>query len=281
MHPLANLRIVSLAGRLPGPLALSRLVCLGAVATKIEPVEGDALQRACPRWYEVLHRGIEVVVRDLKEASGRARLEDLLASCDLLLTATRPAGLARLGLSWPELHQRHSRLCQVAIVGHKAPNDERAGHDLTYQAECGLLDPPHLPRALIADVAGAHQAVAAALALVLARERGLGSGYAEVALAAAAADFAAPWHNGLTTPEGLLGGALPGYNLYRARDGWVAVAALEPQFWQRLGQAVGCDSPSTEQLAAFFRSGTASEWEAWGRERDVPVAAVRFSATEG
>lgn len=275
MQPLANIRIVSLAGRLPGPVAVARLRCLGASAVKVEPPEGDLLFHACPAWYEELHQGIEIVSLDLKDPTERTRLDELLGQGDLLLTATRPAGLARLGLSWAELHPRCPRLSQIAIVGHASPREEQSGHDLTYQAECGLLDPPQLPRALIADWAGAHAVVGAALAVILGRERGQGCRYVEVSLAKHAMDFAEPLRHGLTAPAGLLGGGFPGYNLYRARDGWVAVAALEPHFWRRLAQATGEESPTKDQLATFFAARAADEWEAWGRDQDLPIVAVR------
>jgi crotonobetainyl-CoA:carnitine CoA-transferase CaiB-like acyl-CoA transferase len=280
MQPLVNVRILSLSGRLPGPVALARLCRLGAAAVKIEPPEGDPLQHVCPEWYDELHRGIEVITLDLKQEPAGARLHELLAASDLLLTATRRASLARLGLSWPELHARYPNLSQVAIVGHPPPDEEQAGHDLTYQAEFGLLDPPHLPRALIADWAGALEVVTTALASILAKAKGQGSQYVQVLLAEAAADFAQPFQHGLTSAKGLLGGAFPGYNLYRTRDGWVAVAALEPLFWQRLGQAVGCESPGKAQLDAFFLTRTASEWQAWGRANDIPIAAVRTVGRE-
>ena len=280
MHPLLNVRVVSLAGRLPGPVAVARLCRLGDSAVRVVPPEGDPLQHACPAWYEELHAGIEIVPLDLKEPTGRARLDELLAASDLLVTDTRPTGLARLGLSWPELHGRHPNLTQVAIVGHAEPDQDRPGHDLTYQAELGLLDPPRLPRALIADWAGAGGVVVAALAAILERARGLETRLVEVSLAQAAASFAEPLRRGLTAPKGLLGGACPGYNLYRARDHWIAVAALEPHFARRLAQAVGCESLSKEKLTAFFQTRTASEWEAWGRECDVPLAAIRSIAPE-
>ena len=101
---------------------------------------------------------------------------------------------------------------------------------------------------------------------------GAGS-YHEVALSDVAADFAGPVRHGLTTPGGLLGGALPQYGLYRAADGHVAVAALEPHFWARLVQALGCAEDGTG-LAETLTTRTAHEWQEWARERDIPIAAV-------
>jgi crotonobetainyl-CoA:carnitine CoA-transferase CaiB-like acyl-CoA transferase len=277
MKPLANIRVLSLAGNLPGPVAVARLVRLGAAVVKIEPPEGDALERAQPNWYRDLHQGQKVFRLNLKHPEDRARLDRYLAEADLLVTATRPAALQRLGLSWPELQARFPRLCQVAIVGHAPPLDDLPGHDLTYQAQVGLLSPPQMPRSCVADLGGAQEAVNMALALILARERGQGCHYALVSLAGAAEFLAEPLRRGVTTPGGFLGGGLPAYNLYRTREGWIAVAALEPHFWARLTDKLGLNSPDREQLQSAFLGRTASEWEAWGRQHDLPVVALKDS----
>jgi alpha-methylacyl-CoA racemase len=275
MSPLDNSRVLTLAVNLPGPLAAARLRQLGAAVVKVEPPAGDPLARASPDWYRELHEGQEVVRLDLKSVEDRARLDAWLGRADLLLTATRPAALRRLGLLWEELHARYPRLCQVALVGDPAPLEDRPGHDLTYQARAGLLTPPHLPRACIADLAGAQEAVSAALALLLARERGQGGQHATVSLARAAEWFAEPWRRGLTAAGGALGGGLPAYQLYRAREGWVALAALEPHFQQRLIAELGLACASQEELQRVLLTRTAQEWEAWAASRDVPLATVR------
>jgi crotonobetainyl-CoA:carnitine CoA-transferase CaiB-like acyl-CoA transferase len=269
------MHVLTLATNLPGPVAAAELHRLGAAVVKVEPPAGDALARGSPRWYELLHRGQTVLTLDLKADEGRQQLEEWLGHSDLLLTATRPAALGRLGLDWPALHARHPRLCQVALVGDPPPHDDRPGHDLTYQARAGLLEPPRLPRTCLADLGGGRRAVCAALALLLARERGQGAQYAAVSLAEAADDFAEPWRHGLSTPDGVLGGAYPGYNLYPARQGWIALAALEPHFWDRLTHELGLAAPDRGQLEQAFLTRTAEEWEAWAAARDLPLVRVR------
>ena len=275
MQPLRDVRVLTLAVNLPGPLAAARLRQLGAVVVKVEPPQGDPLETARAGWYRRLHEGVEILRLNLKVPQDQARLHDELTRADLLLTSTRPAALRRLGLSWDELHARYPRLTQVAIVGHPPPEEELPGHDLTYQARLGLVAPPELPRTLLADLGGAQEAVSAALGLILMRERGQGSHYASVSLANAAAFFAEPLRQGMTAPDGTLGGGWPGYNVYRAREGWVAIAALEPHFWKRLNEELGVATPTWEQLQTVFRTRTAREWEAWGAARDLPLAALR------
>jgi alpha-methylacyl-CoA racemase len=274
-RPLRGVRVVTLAVNVPGPVAAARLHDLGAAVTKVEPPSGDPLAEMARAWYDELARGQRVIRFDLKAPEGWARLEEVLAESDLLLTSSRPASLARLGLAWDDLRARHPRLSQVAITGHPPPREDRAGHDLTYQAALGLVEPPALPRTLLADLASAERAVSAALALLLERARDGVGRYAAVSLEEAAEVFAAPLRHGLTRPGGLLGGGAEIYGLYRAREGWVAVAALEPQFRRRLAEALGLDGLSRAALESSLLARTAEEWEAWATEHDLPIAAVR------
>jgi alpha-methylacyl-CoA racemase len=281
MRPLDGMHAVALAVNVPGPTAAARLATLGASVTKVEPPAGDPLAAAHPAWYDELRAGQQVVTLDLKEAADRGRLDELLEPADLLLTSSRPAALARLGLAWPELHARFPRLCQVAIVGYPEPDQDRAGHDLTYAAAHGLVDPPDLPRTLVADLGGAELATTTAVALLLGRERGGEATYAEVPLADAASAFAAPLRHRATVQGGPLGGGLPQYGLFQTREGWLAVAALEPQFEQRLATELGLDELTHDALATAFQARSAEDWEAWGREHDLPLSAVQSIGSAG
>jgi alpha-methylacyl-CoA racemase len=275
-NPLQEFQVLNLAVNIPGPAAAARLQQFGARVIKVEPLHGDMFASFCPAWYAALVAGQQVLRLDLKQPTAHRELDDLLASSDLLITSTRPSSLQRQGLAWDDLHARFPDLCQVAILGYPSPRQELPGHDLTYQAGAGLARPPALPNTLLADLGGAEQAVSAALALLLGRSCGQGGGYSEVTLEEAAETFAAPLRFGLTTPGGLLGGGLPVYNLYPTRQGWLAVAALEPQFWQKLAEGLGLESvqaPYAEFARALLER-TALEWQTWAAERDLPLAAV-------
>jgi len=285
---LDGITVVSLAAHLPGPLAARQLMALGADIVKVEPPDGDPFAGYHQAWYDALVAGQQVIRLDLKNPATRPAFNALLAAADVFITSTRPSSLARLGLSWLTLHEQYPRLCQVAIVGSVSPNADRPGHDLTYQASAGLTDPPQMPAMLVADFAGAERAVSATLALVLARERGAGAGYAEVGLSQAASDFAEPARRGVTLPGAVFGGGVAGYNLYRASDGWIALGALESNSWSAIiadagsaGDPVTTDGVSgtaaatRRALEAYFKGKTAASWEAWAVERGLPIVAVR------
>jgi crotonobetainyl-CoA:carnitine CoA-transferase CaiB-like acyl-CoA transferase len=260
--------IVSLAQNVPGPVAVSRLVAGGASAVKIEPPSGDALERLSKPWYDELHAGVLVERVDLKSAAGMTTFTAHLASADLFFASQRPGALQRLGLDAGTLLSRFPRLRHLNIVGDTR-NPEHPGHDLTYQAEVGLVHGQMLPRTLIADMAGAERAHAAALQLLAAPP----GGRVEVGLADALRDLAAPLRYGLTARGGPLGGANPAYGIYAARDGFIAVAALEPHFRARLYQGLGL--PDGSDPSGVFSTKTIAEWEQWARERDLPLVRVQ------
>lgn len=266
MSALAGVRLVTLALNVPGPVAVARLVAEGASAVKVEPPGGDPAKVFAPAWYGALHHDIDVRALDLKQREGRAAFDRLLGDADVLVTSHRPAALARLGLDPASLRLRQPSLRGVAIVGDTREPD-LAGHDLTYQADAGLVD-DRLPATLVADLAGAERAVSAVL-LVLREPPGT---HRQVGLRDSLDVFRTPRQHALTTPGGPFGGADPAYQVYRTRDGVVALAALEPHFRARL--YTGLDLPLDAPLADVMATRSCDEWAAFARAHDVPLSVV-------
>ncbi len=267
MAALSGVSLLSFALNVPGPVAVARLVAEGATAVKVEPPGGDPLAEYSRAWYDTLHAGVTIVPLDLKTGEGRAALEPSVARADVVLTSQRPAALARLDLAPDALMARHPHLRVVTIVGDRsAPG--LPGHDVTYQAEAGLLR-ADLPATFLADLAGAAEAVTAVL-LALREPAGT---HRVVGLRDALAPFAAPRRHGLTGPDGRFGGADPAYGVYAAADGLVAVAALEPHFRARLYAALGL--PVDAPLHDVIRARTCDAWDTFARAHDVPLSRVR------
>ena len=264
---LDGVQVVTIAQNVPGPLAAARLQQAGAHVTKIEPPTGDPFLAVSPAWHGEMHAGIAIERLDLKAEDGRVRMAELLRNADVLLTSQRPSALARLGLDPETLFSRFSRLRVLRIVGSVA-DPEHPGHDLTYQARAGLLGDA-MPRTLAADVMASERAFAGALALL----RQAPGSVRDIGLVESLDPLLASLRHGLTTSTGTLGGGAPRYRLYAAREGRVAVAALEPHFEARLFEALGL--PRGSDPAPCFLARTALEWEAWALERDIPIVAIR------
>ncbi|MDI1289217.1 MAG: CoA transferase [bacterium] len=270
---LTGIRVVCLAINLPGPLAAMRLASLGASVTKVEPPTGDPVELVSAQWYAQITAELRVVRLDLKSPDGRVALTELLDEADVLLTSFRPSALDRLGLDWPALSARHPRISQVAIVGYPGADAERPGHDLTYQADSGLLTGDAMPRAQFADLAGAERAVTQTLAAVIAQRLHGQRTYAEVSLAAVASELGQSARLGLSGPSGVLGGALPTYAIYATANGHIALAALEQNFQSRLASLLGVELTHSE-LAAQFVLRTSTWWSTWAQDNDIPLAVI-------
>jgi crotonobetainyl-CoA:carnitine CoA-transferase CaiB-like acyl-CoA transferase len=264
---LDGIRVVTIAQNVPGPLAAARLRQAGAEVIKIEPPAGDPFLALSPAWHAEMHAGISIERLDLKTDEGRARLTTLLVDTDVLITSQRPSALVRLSLDPDTLRSRSPRVRMLRIVG-TIRDPEQPGHDLTYQAQAGLLG-EGMPRTLAADVMTSERAFAGVLALL---RQPPGSAM-DVGLVESLEPLLAPLRHGLTSPGGTLGGGAPRYRVYPTKSGRVAVAALEPHFerelYRHLELQIGSDPSSC------FLERTASEWVAWASERDLPIVAVR------
>ena len=289
IQPLQGIRILSLALNLPGPAALWRCAGMGADCRKLEPLapgsgrSADPMGLYCPDAYAQMHDKVQTLQADLKTAQGQASLHEQLTQTDVLLTSFRPSALSKLGLGWEALQQRYPGLSLVRVVGSAGELADVPGHDLTYQAEAGLVHSTALPPSLFADMAGALMASEAVLQAVLVSSRSGRGILREVGLAQAAQWLALPWHWGLTQPAGDVGGAHAGYRIYPCADGIVAVAALEPHFAQRLCEAADLQfshptdmrKPEIHQgVARFLAARSCAQLMRLAQDRDIPLHAL-------
>lgn len=64
--------------------------------------------------------------------------------------------------------------------------------------------------------------------------------------------FTWPLRYGIAKPGVPLGGGFPGYSLYKTRNGWISVAALEQHPWERLVLGLGLEDATREDLDEAF-----------------------------
>ncbi len=299
---LAGVLVVDLSRYLPGPLVSRILGDLGARVIKVEePQLGDPSRHAPQGTKDgqsalatILLSGHESIALDLKKEAALRCLEELLRSADVLLESFRPGRLERLGLAPEELRRRYPRLviCSVTGWGQSGPHAHRAGHDLGYQAVAGTLAAsPVTPAVPVADVVGAWSAATATLAALYRRQSSGRGAWVDQSLLDAAG------HAAMTTWSAeadrahrvgeplMLTGGLPCYDLYRtADDGYLALCALEPRFWQRFCKVVGkkdlrlrqysTDPAVRREVAALIAGRTRSEWTELMNEHDIPAEVV-------
>lgn len=264
---LAGVRVATIAQNLPGPLACARLRQAGAQVTKIEPPNGDPFLAVAPAWYAELHEGVTIHRLDLKGEGDRERMFAFLEDADVFITSQRPSALARLDLDPDTLRSRVPQLRILRIVG--SLNDpELPGHDLTYQAQRGLIG-DGMPRTLTADVMTSERAFASVLALL----RLPGGSVIDVGLVDCLDPMIASLRHGITSAGGVLGGGAPRYGVYQTKRGRIAVAALETHFERNLYEQL--QLPVGSDLTSTFLERSADEWQRWADDRGLPIVEVR------
>jgi crotonobetainyl-CoA:carnitine CoA-transferase CaiB-like acyl-CoA transferase len=297
--------VVDLSRYLPGPLTAQLLASLGARVVKVEePSLGDPVRFAPPRpggrsaLAALLLSGVESIALDLKKPAAIQVLEELLGQADVLLESFRPGTLARLGLAPEELRRRFPELivCSLSGWGQDGPHAHRSGHDLTYQAVAGgLAAGDGMPAIPTADLLGAWSAAAAVLAALVERgETGRGRWIDAALYDAAVHANLMGWVAEADGPKAVgeeltLTGALICYDLYPTSDGGLlALALLEPHFWQRFCDAVGAPQlrkahlkptpESRRRLARLVAARSRAQWQDFMDEHDLPGEPVLSAA---
>ena len=309
MRPLQGVLVLDFSTLLPGPMATLLLAEAGAEVVKIErPGSGEEMRGYVPRWgadsvnFAMLNRGKKSVALDLKNPKQRTKLDPLVARADIIVEQFRPGVMQRLGLDYESVVKVNPRIiyCSITGYGQTGPKRDTAGHDLNYIGDAGLLalsmgngDPPVVPPALIADIAGgAYPAVMNILLAVTERAQTGKGRYLDIAMTDNLFPFMY-WALG----EGIATGQWPGnsgslvtggtarYRLYPTRDGQIVAAApIEQRFWQNFCGIIGLepqyaddkDSAATAaRVAEIIRGKDAAHWEKFFQEQDCCCSVVK------
>src|SRR5207248_142132 len=118
MTPLQGITVLDLTRVLSGPYCTMLLGDMGARVIKIEqPGKGDDTRGWGPpfvsgesAYFLSINRNKESVTLDFKAPDGRAILDRLIAGADVLVENFRPGTLAKLGLDYTSIRDRHPRL---------------------------------------------------------------------------------------------------------------------------------------------------------------------------
>ncbi|HZY69706.1 MAG TPA: CoA transferase [Thermoplasmata archaeon] len=243
---------------------------------------------------------------DVRRAKGREVFLDLLRRSDIWVESSRPGTYPRLGLDDATVWEVNPRLTVVHVSGFgqtgvpervRAPSFDLVGQAfsgyLSLQGEPDPAPPMRAGTALNDTVTGMAAAAAALMGYIHAQRTGRGQAV-DVAqyevffglLENLALDF---FMRGVVRARHGTGHArLHPYDLYRARDGWVVVAAPTEASWAVLRGVVGLDGPEwgrpefrrahrTEvdrHLASFCAERSVTELETLGTERDLAITRI-------
>jgi len=269
LMPLSGLRVIDLTRVLSGPFCTALLGDLGADVIKIEAPEGDSIRgqgaiRDGLSWYFAqFNRNKRSVRLDLRKPEGREILAKLITQTDVLVENFRPGVLARMGFDEATLKSLRPNLvaCSINGFGSTGPYRDRPAFDFIAQAMSGFMsvngrpdDPPLRSGLPISDlIAGLYAALSITAAVRRAGETGQGqsvevsltNGLTSLLAYIATNYFAtgtAPARSGNDHPI-----AAP-YGLFPTRDGQLALAPPDDQFFGRLADALAMPELKTDPL---------------------------------
>ncbi len=314
--PLAGLKVVELAHIMAGPVCGLMLADLGAEVIKIEKIpDGDDTRRMVPPTVDgesaafmILNRNKRGAALNLKSAGGKAVLEKLLTTADVLIENYRPGTMERLGLGYDKLRALNPGLiyCQVTGFGRTGPYAGRPGFDLIAQGLSGIMSvtgegqghPPVKAGPPITDITAGILAAMGVLAAYVHRLK-TGEGQLVDTSLLEAGVTTTYWQSAICLATGLSPGAIGSahplnapYQALPTADGWINIGAANQANWLRLTEAIEAPelandprfadnparmkhlAPLIELLSARFRQRTTTEWLARFEAAGVPAGPV-------
>ena len=272
------------------PFTSQLLADYGAAVLRIDRPSAQAHTKdpANPTADSLTRRKASVAL-NLKEPGGLAIIKCLLKKADIFIDPYRPGVLEALDLSPDALIAANPRLIVARLTGFRRDGvyADMAGHDINYLAVSGILSqlgrkdaPPYAPANILADFAGGGLMCAfGILAALLSRAQSGKGQVVEANMVDGSAYLGTfmryatkTWTWNQARGENLLDGGCPWYEVYECADArYMAVGALEPQFFAELVKGLGLNISQTYDRATWpsikksfrqrFTQKTRQEWE--------------------
>jgi crotonobetainyl-CoA:carnitine CoA-transferase CaiB-like acyl-CoA transferase len=314
--PLAGLKVIELAHIMAGPICGLMLADMGADVIKVEKVpDGDDTRRMVPPTVDgesaafmILNRNKRGVSLNLKSPGGKAVLEKMLATADVVIENYRPGTMERFGLGYETLHKLNPALiyCQVTGFGRTGPYANRAGFDLIAQGLSGIMSvtgegagrQPVKAGPPITDISAGILAAMGVLAAYAHRLK-TGEGQLVDTSLLEAGVTTTYWQSAICLATGRSPGAIGSahplsapYQAVQTQDGWINIGAANQANWKRLVEVIEkpeiANDPRFADNAARmknlpvlidilterFRARTTSDWLARLEAAGVPAGPV-------
>jgi crotonobetainyl-CoA:carnitine CoA-transferase CaiB-like acyl-CoA transferase len=256
--PLRGLRVVDVTTSYAGPYCTQVLAALGADVVKVEPPDGDEARAWGPPFVDgdsalflAANAGKRSLTIDLRRGVDAVRR--LAERADVFVQSLRPGLADDLGLGAERLQAANERLvyCSIGSYGHVGPKRLRPGYDALMQAAGGVISVTGEPGrpgvrvgvSLIDQGTGGWAALAIVAALLERSTTGAGRlievSLYETALAYAGYHLIGYLGSGqLPSPQGTGFPSIAPYQVHRARDGGLMIAAGNDRLFRALCEAL-------------------------------------------
>jgi alpha-methylacyl-CoA racemase len=289
--PLTGLKIIEMVGIGPAPFCAMLLADMGAEVIRVDRSGSFDASGVAGTPFDVLSRSRKSLCINLKKPGARELMLDLVAQADGFVEGFRPGVMERMGLGPEDCLAVNPRLVYGRMTGwgQDGPLAKYAGHDINYIAVSGVLnmigkagEEPVAPVNFLGDFGGGGMMLAFGLLAAMLEVKTSGKGQVvDAAMAEGASLLAAMtwgyraagfWNDERGT--NIIDGGAHFYGTYLCADGnYIAVGAVEPQFYALLCERAGLDDPEFQaqmdqglwpklkvKMAQIFLSKTQAEW---------------------
>ncbi|MDD3993064.1 MAG: CaiB/BaiF CoA-transferase family protein [Desulfobacteraceae bacterium] len=272
---LKGITVLDLSRLLPGPYASMILADHGARVISVE----DKRFLADGLFMTTVNRNKEHVSLNLKTEAGREIFFKLAQRSDVVMEGFRPGVVDRLGVGYEAVRRVRPDViyCAITGFGQDGPFRDRAGHDVNYISQAGVLGligeadrPPSIPGVQIADMVGGSMNAVIGILLALHHRDQTGQGqYIDISMTDGSAALLplAQFFRDLTGEpprrgDMMLSHRYACYNTYETADGrHLSIGAVENRFWKNLCDYFGVpeftplqyDDNRRVEIIDFFR----------------------------
>ena len=189
--PLEGIKVVEFGNLIAGPYCSMLLADMGADVTKIESRGGDLARSFGPYldgtsyYFAAINRGKKSAVINPRADGSKEWVRKLCVEADVVVHNLRHGAMQRAGLGYEDLVEENPGLvyAEISAFGSSGPDAERAGIDIIFQGESGMMGlsgeegaPPAKTATTVADyMAGTNAAMGVAAALAGRASTGKGS----------------------------------------------------------------------------------------------------------
>lgn len=259
---LDGYKVLDFSQVLAGPTVTRLMAEMGAEVIKVELPPGGDRSRGLPflrdgrsGYFVQQNRGKKSLCIDVKQASGRAVIHDLIPKIDVIVENFSPGTIGRLGFDYESVRKLNPRvvMCSISLCGQTGPSSYKPGFDHIGASLAGVLDmtgeadgPPVLNTIGIGDISTGVHGFSAVLAALLWRERTGRGQWVDVSLV----DTYFHYHDLSAQVLSLSAGAIkprrsgrhhymvtPG-GIFKSREGYIFLVALDHQ-WPDLCRTIG------------------------------------------
>jgi len=257
---LKGIRVLDFTRVIAGSTGTMYLADLGAEVIKVEPPEGEVMRYITPikngesGFFISLNRGKKGITLDLKREEAVDLIKKLVPKCDVVIENFKPGTMKSLGLSYDDLKVHNPNIIYASVSGYgqTGPWADLPAYDLCVQAMCGLMTmngfegiPPLRIGMSVTDYFGGLLAVVGILSALRYRDQGGGGQYIDVSMFDGGVSLLEnaisrySMHNDIYEAVGSRHPAASPHNVYKTKDGYIAIIQIEDRGWQRLTRAIG------------------------------------------